>query len=266
VGEPIVALLAEEWQAIAALGSELRPEEWDMASECPGWTVRDLVSHMVGTERSLLGEPTPPHPGPAPHVHNPTAAANEAWVAPRRSRPGPEVLAEFRDISARRLEQLAAMTADRFDVPGPSPIGIVPYREFLAVRVMDCWVHEQDMRVATGRPSRCDGPAAALALDRLASAMGYVLSKKAAAPEGSSVRVNLSDAPARRIEVAVRNGRGVTENVTGPTATIEMDTELFWRLTCGRADGDAAVSSGLLRTDGDADLAAAVVRNMAIMI
>lgn len=295
-GEPVVAVLAEEWTALGALGDELASDEWALPTECPGWTVRDLFSHMVGTERSLLGEPAPPGAGPVAHVHNAVGAANEAWVAPRRSLPGPEVLAEFRQVTASRLARLAAMTSEQWSEPGPSPVGVVPYREFMAVRVMDCWVHEQDARVATGRAGRFDGSAAALALDRLASALGYVVAKPAQAPEGSSVRFEIIGSPGRRIDVAVRQGRGVVgtagaaspantagaasaantagaagaANTAGaagdPTTVLEMDLELFWRLTCGRVPGDAALGAGLVRVHGDEELGARVVRNMAFMI
>ena len=141
VEEPVVGLLAEEWRAICDLGRELADHEWELPSECPGWSVRDLLSHMVGTESSLLGEPQPPAAPEAPHVRNAIGALNEAWVAARRARPGAEVLAEFRDVTGRRLEELAAFGPERFEEVGPSPVGQVPYREFMAVRVMDCWVH-----------------------------------------------------------------------------------------------------------------------------
>jgi uncharacterized protein (TIGR03083 family) len=57
--EPVVDVLDEEWAAIGQLGDDLESGEWELPSECPGWTVRDVLSHMVGTERSLLGEPSP---------------------------------------------------------------------------------------------------------------------------------------------------------------------------------------------------------------
>ena len=124
--DPVVAVLAEEWAAIGDLGGDLREDEWDMPSECPGWTVRDIVSHMIGTERTLLADPAPPPVAERPpHVHNDVGASNEAWVAARRNLPGAEVLAEFRQVTARRLEQLAEFPPSRFDELGPSPVGQV---------------------------------------------------------------------------------------------------------------------------------------------
>jgi uncharacterized protein (TIGR03083 family) len=266
--EPVVGLLAEEWGAIASLGAELAPGEWSLPSECPGWDVKDLLAHVVGTERFLLGEAPPPDPGPAPHVRNPLGAANEAWVAARRSSSGAEVLEEFEQVAARRLERLRAMGPEDFDRVGPSPLGEVPYREFMAARVMDCWVHEQDMRVATGRPGHDGGPVAELALGRLASAMGYVVAKKAAAPEGATVAFELAGDSPRRVQVAVRGGRGVVEDepVPEPTAVLEMGAEAFWRLACGRVGGEEALGAAMVRLRGDVALGERVVRNMAFMV
>jgi len=271
-GDPVIAPLEEEWAAIGELGLLLSDQEWDMPSECPGWSVKDVVSHMVGTESSLLGEPSPAPVDPVPsHVHNSMGASNEAWVQMFRSNSGPEVLALFVEVTRRRLSELRASPVSRFEQLGPSPVGEAPYREFLQVRVMDCWVHEQDMRVATGRPGHRSGPAAELSVDRLASAMGFVVGKKARAPEAASVRFDVAgvtDEQPRRLDIEVRDGRAVAvDHLAGePTAVVKLDLEAFWRLACGRVQGEAALSAGLVELTGDEDLAHRVVDNMGFMI
>lgn len=267
--EPVVAALDDAWGAVLAVGGELDATEWDMPSECPGWSVRDLVSHLIGIERTLLGEAAPPALERRPaHVRNELGDRNEAWVAPRRGLPGAAVLEEFRSVTGRRLADLRSWPTARFDEPGPSPVGVVPYREFMAVRVMDSWVHEQDMRVATGRPGHTDGPAAELSLGRLSSALPFVVGKQAGAPEGASVRFEVAGPLGRTLDVAVRGGRAsVVEDLPGRPATIlTMDTEVFWRLACGRITGPAARDAGLVGLQGDAGLGAAVVDAMAFMV
>jgi uncharacterized protein (TIGR03083 family) len=268
--EEIVGVLAEEWTAIAELGGNLAVADWDRPSECPGWSVRDLVAHMIGTERSLLGDPEPPEtPDPAPaHVRNAVGAGNERWVAERRDRPGAEVLAEFGEVTARRLAQLRSFPPERFEEAGPSPVGTVPYREFMAVRVMDCWVHEQDMRVATDRPRRFQGPSAAVAMGRITSALPFVVGKRAGAGEGSSVRFEVEGPGARRLDVVVRDGRaGFTDGLDGdPTATLTLSADALWRLGCGRINGETALAEGLAAVEGDGALGHAVLGSMAFMI
>jgi uncharacterized protein (TIGR03083 family) len=265
--EPVVDLLDEVWSAIGALGDDLDIGEWDLPSECPGWTVRDVVAHMVGTERSLLGD-SAPEPLTPTHVHNEIGARNEGWVASLPNESGPQVLAAFRDVTARRLAELQSWPTSRFDEVGASPTGVVPYREFMAVRVMDCWVHEQDIRVATARPGHGDGPVATLAMGRLASAMPFIVGKKVGAPEGSAVRFELTGSPPLRLDVVISGGRAaIDEGFTSvPTAELRMDREVFWRLGCGRVTGPAARSAGLVEVRGDEELGERVVDAMAFMI
>jgi uncharacterized protein (TIGR03083 family) len=266
--EPVVDLLEEAWSAIGQLGDTLDTNEWELPSECPGWTVRDVLSHMVGTELSLLGEPAPDPLSAPSHVHNEVGARNEGWVASLRNHTGREVLDVFRDVTSRRLVQLRGWPPSRFDEVGPSPVGKVPYREFMRVRVMDCWIHEQDIRVATARPGHREGPVAALAIDRLASAMPFIVGKKAGAPEGSAVRFELTGSEPRRVDVVVRQGRATLDQAleSEPTAEVRMDLEVFWRLGCGRVSGEAARGAGLVELKGDTELAERVVDSMAFMI
>ncbi len=269
IQEPVVSILAEEWDALAALAQDLGDGEWELPSECPGWTVRDVLSHLIGIERVLLGDPQPPPLTELPpHVENEVGARNEAWVVLRRSRPGREVLDEFREVTARRLAEMRSWPEARFDQVGPSPVGEVPYREFMHVRVMDSWVHEQDIRVATGRPGHDSGPAAELSLDRLCAGIPFVVGKQAGAPEGASVRFELRGSLPRRIDVVVRNGRAkaVDVPVDPVTVALGMDTEVFWRLTCGRVEGKAAHLAGLVEVGGDVELASQVLDAMAFMI
>jgi uncharacterized protein (TIGR03083 family) len=267
--EPVVGVLGEEWAAIASLCASLSDDEWDLPTECPGWSVRDLLSHMIGTESSLLGDPAPQALNDTPpHVKNPVGALNEAWVASRRSLSVPKLLAEFEDVTSRRLHDLRSWPPERFEEIVPSPVGQVPYREFMSVRVMDCWVHEQDIRVATGRPGHRDGPGAQISLERLSSALGFVVAKQAGAPEGTSVRFDVTGERPLRFDIAVREGRGrrVEDLIGTPGVALSMDVEGFWRLACGRVEGTAALSAGLVQMEGDSALGRRVLDSMAFMI
>jgi uncharacterized protein (TIGR03083 family) len=44
----LMRLAATEYGRVAQLLSSLRPEEWAAPTECPGWDVRAMVSHMLG--------------------------------------------------------------------------------------------------------------------------------------------------------------------------------------------------------------------------
>ena len=126
-GLEATSALAETWGALAEVCHELSDTEWALPTECPGWDVKDQLSHLIGIERSMMGEPAPPWDGPfGEHVKNDFAAGNEPWIAVRRPFPGPTVRAEFVEVTRTRLAQLEALGEDEWAAVGWSPIGEVP--------------------------------------------------------------------------------------------------------------------------------------------
>ena len=102
----IVETLIVAWHALSDLGAGLGEEQWKRSSDLPGWTVQDLLSHLIGIERLLEGLPaaTPLAADTPAHVHNPIGELNEREVAARRALPGAAVLAEWDELCViRRL-------------------------------------------------------------------------------------------------------------------------------------------------------------------
>jgi uncharacterized protein (TIGR03083 family) len=271
VTEPVVGLLDQEFRSFEELCASLPEEAWSTATQCPAWTVQDQVAHVIGTESFLAGRPGPVATEPpveAPHVKNQIGIANEAWVESLRPRSPAEVLGILRDVLGERRRQLAERSTDGFDELGPSPVGKVPYREFMNVRVMDIWVHEQDVRRAVGRPGNRTGAVAEAAIGRFVPAMAFVVGKKAAAPDGSSVSFVLTGESARHFDVEVGDGRATVVEVGNdqPSVTLTMAAETWWCLSMGRWDGPTARRQGLVTIDGDEALGERVIDNLVFMI
>ncbi len=253
------------WSSIATLGDGLSEDEWKTPSEVPGWSVQDNLSHIVGIEARLLGRTDPEHEAPAgAHLQNDLGIANEVPVDLRRSRSGAEVLAEFREVTGARLAELRALDADGFGAESWTPAGPGTVRDLLPFRIFDSWVHEQDMRRVLGRPGHLDGPVAEAALERVVGAMGFVVGKRAGAPEGATVVFSLSGPLARDIAIGVDGGRAKRLDAVpaSPTVRIVTDSPTFERLGTGRADPEALVADGRVTVEGDEALGHAVVTNM----
>ena len=265
-GTWITGLLADEWAAITELGSTLTEQDWATPTDLPGWTAKDCLSHMAGTELTLLGEPVPEvavdH---LDHVNSGFAAMIEMPVEARRDTPGAAVLAEFVDATTRRLAALRAMTDDEWQKVGWSPVGEVPYATFMHVRVFDCWMHEQDIRRAVGRPGGLDTEAAALSVGRIGDGLGFVVGKRAGAPDGTTVVVDVTGPSPARFALAV-DGRArlVDDPPDNPTVAITTDTEVFCALGGGRWDAERALGTGRVTIAGDAGLGGRIVASMAI--
>jgi uncharacterized protein (TIGR03083 family) len=268
--EPMIDHLDAVWRDIAGLAADLTTEQWALPTECPGWSVHDNVSHMIGTERMLLGEQPATEPTDAPHVRNDIGKANEAWIATYRDWEGPALLDEFAAVTTRRLDALRAMSADDWDREGFTPEGPGPYRQFMEIRVFDCWYHDQDMREAIGRPGFLEGPVADLSIGRIPpKALGYIVGKKAAAAPGTTVVFTIEGATPIVAGVTVPpEGRALVTPgpLDTPTVAITADRRTFTRLAGGRWSGDHARSHGRLQVEGDTDLGARIVDSMGYTI
>ena len=264
--QELVDALDRVWSSIGELGDGLSESEWKAPTDVPGWSVQDNLSHIVGMEARLVGRDEPAHevPDGLPHVRNEVGAGNEVAVDARRDRSGAEVLAEFRDVTGERLAGLRAAGPDDFGAESWTPVGPGTVRDLLPFRIFDSWVHEQDMRGAVGRTGHLDGPVAEAALERVIGAVPYVVGKKAGAPDGATVVVELSGPLARTFAVGVEGGRArVLDDVpASPTARIASDSPTFERLGTGRVDPAAALRDGRVTVEGDDALGQKVVTNL----
>ena len=268
-GLKATAALAETWGGLSDVTSELSATEWSLPTECPGWDVKDQLSHLIGIERSIMGEPEPAWDGPlGDHVKNDFAARNERWIAARRPFPGPTVRDEFVGVTQARLVQLEALGDDEWAAVGWSPVGEVPRATFMEVRVFDSWVHEQDARRALDRPGGDGNGASALSLDRVQSAMPFVVGKQAGCAEGTAIRFDVAGpgADARSFTVAVDGGRArpVGDEVD-PTVVLSLSSIDFVRLGCGRAGAEQVEAAGGVGLRGDAAVGRAVLGAMNFM-
>lgn len=267
-GDGLAAELEETWSSIAELGDRLDDAQWAAETACPGWSVKDHLAHMLGTEAMLAGRRAPEGPeAVGDHVRNDIGRSNEAWVASRRAVPGPELLAELRAVTAERLGQLRGLRPADFAADSWTPAGPGTYGRFMQIRVFDCWVHEQDMRRAVGMAGHGSGPAAEQAVDEVSRAIGYVVGKKGRAPDGSRILFDLRGPVTRQLRVAVDGRAGLVGAFDGdPTASVASDSLTFMALACGRLDPKEALADGRVALGGDEALGGQLVSNLGYTI
>jgi uncharacterized protein (TIGR03083 family) len=236
--------LSAVWEDIDTLVSGLDDAQWEAPTSLPGWSVHDVVAHVIGTESMLQGAGTPEADvdvSTLKHVRNDIGVMNEHWVRKMRGLSADELLDKFRTVTNERRQSLAEMSDASWNEVTATPAGPDTYGRFMRVRIFDCWMHEHDIRDAIGqKTSDVTGPPARLALDEMAASMGFVVGKLGGAPDGSRVSIELTGPLARTINVAV-DGRGkVVDDFGGqpPTTTITLDGLLFTRLAGGRTPLD----------------------------
>lgn len=259
------------WGALSEIGAPLAEADFKAPVGLPGWNVQAVYSHVIGTERMLQGLEIAPPRDPSvatPHVRNPIGHLIENEVALRAGRRGAEVLAEWNELKALRVRTLREAGPEYFAQPMMTPTGPGTMADFLALRILDCWVHEQDLRWGLGLAPTLSGAAAEHTVDRLCRTIPMVVGKRAEAPDGAAVRITI--APERDGEVArdlfveVHDGRAryVDAPAGTPRASVRFTTAAFVRLANGRGTDE---HSGVI-LDGDRELAGRIVGNFSQMI
>jgi uncharacterized protein (TIGR03083 family) len=264
--------LLASWDAIDELMTGLPDAQWTAPTPLPGWCVHDVVAHVIGTESMLSGVATPELGADVAtfsHVRNPIGELNECWVQHLRGETGDDVLARFRDVTAKRRATLTGMTEEVWNAVTATPAGPDTYGRFMRVRTFDCWMHQQDIRQALSRPPSdgdLEGPTSRLALDEIGASMGFVVGKLGGAPEGSRVAIELTGPLRRTFNVDVSGRARVVADFGGvePTATITLDGLLFTQLAGGRTT--VTRHPDAVRHGGDVEVGTRVVENLNYVI
>ena len=259
--------LFETWQSMQTLGETLTETEWKTATACPGWSVQDNLSHIIGTERALGGFGGIEHKAKnLENVKNPIGEANEHQVDARRHLSGAQVLNEFKEIVALRKSFLETAPENYFTEETMTPMGKAPLAVFMSIRAMDCWVHEQDIRRAINKPGNQGSQCAELSVDRLCRTLPIVVGKRAKAPEGSVTVMKITGPVQRNIMITVKDGRAaiIKTNDVAPIVEIEFDSNVFNQLATGRATSDQLREK--IKIVGDVSLGELVVGALNMMI
>lgn len=267
--------LRQGLQAVIDLGHGCSESDFDLPTACPGWTVRDQLSHIAAVEAFLEGEPHVEQDlSGLDHLHNDFAVWMEHGVQARRGRAGAEIVTELERLLPQRLATLSdpALT---LETEVASPAGAtVPLRRLLSLRLMDIWTHEQDLREALGRPGNLDTAGAAVFVNTVVRAFPGLVAERVPLAEGEAVILESSGPVTARTGVRMVAGDdgGLTghplftgetdpgDNTVrvlkaGPTTSISLSTDALTR----RAAGRRTTAETNYRVTGDEARAAAVL-------
>ena len=150
-GDAATPLLRQRDRLAATLAG-LDADQWAAPSRCAGWSVQDVITHLVTTNqfwafsvRSALDG----RPSRLLATFDPVASPAE-MVAASRSRTSGEVLGAFVDTNAALSEAVAAVGDDGWSTPGEAPPGHVALHAVALHALWDAWVHERDVVLPLG--------------------------------------------------------------------------------------------------------------------
>ena len=105
--ERLIELQKSQWKSLEKLCTSLSLDEWGADTDCPTWTVKDCIAHLVGIEHRILGRKVLDIPlSKMSHIKNEQGAKNELDVVSRRAMTPAELLREFAEVNSERLKEL----------------------------------------------------------------------------------------------------------------------------------------------------------------
>jgi len=264
----IIDALATTWRQIDLAVAQRSERDFDALTSCPGWSVRDVVNHVTGTELFLRGAPIPDVTGAWPsYVVNSLGEMNEAFVASRRHLGREEVLRDFRAATASSVRHLRTLSPDQWRDEVWTPDGPRARSHAQETRVLDSWIHLHDIREALLEPEDDHGIGEEIVVNRFESALPYVWARRVGAPEGSLLRVNLVGHAGRSIQIEVQAGRGTAMPVSAREPDVEVTTAvgLFWRRMAGRINAEAFLRASATDIRGDRGWAQRLAQGMTVV-
>lgn len=244
------------FDSLDGLLSDLDADQWRVQSYCPDWDTRGIATHLAAVESMFAGEP------PGSFVENVPFDQVGDYVARVGGLDDADLLAAYRETISDRRAELATYTEEQMLLPSLTPVGPGTYGRFMAIRVFDFWVHEQDIRGPLGIPGHEGGPAAAMALDEIEASLPYIAGKKIGLPDGKSMTFDLTGPVERTMHVVVDGRAANVDSLESADVVLTADSVTFALLACGRIDPQGAIDAGKVNWSGDAELGETAARSL----
>lgn len=247
-------LFPEQRASFLDLLEGLTAEEW-AAPALPGWSVQDVVAHVLHDHVRRLAATRDGHRvalPPGGSLPERLDAANEAFVAVARQ-VSPRLLIDLLVHLGPQLDTLWAgqdlhARADA-DVSWASA-GACPRWLDLARELTELWVHEQQVRDAVRRPGGDRPHLLAPVVDTFARALPFSL-RQVERPVGTRARLSVTGPAGGTWDAVRKEGRWTPGPVQGlPDAEVVLDPDTFWRLAARRLGPADARDRAEVRGDG----------------
>ncbi len=148
----LAEIVTRQRRRLADLLATLTPTQWAHETRCEGWSVQDVVTHLVetnlfwtySTEQCLEGSPTRLLINFDP-VQDPARS-----VAAARALTTDEVRERFTRTTESLCAALRGLSLEQWALPAETPLGHVCLSALAHHALWDCWVHERDIVLPLG--------------------------------------------------------------------------------------------------------------------
>ena len=269
MGDPSkhVEILRQEVSAFRERLATLSAEDWQRPSACDGWSVGEVLAHLVGQDfagrvsRGLAGDYSPP-----PELAQFTANYNEDDFARGIYQRAFDTRAEegdqLQDTLVRRLEEavevFASVGPGQWDnlcywPPGPEPV-----RTLLDMRIAELTMHAWDICSVFDPDYRLSDGAVGVLIGTVNRAARRAFRPDPTIPAPQVYRFTMEQPVEAVYDLVIANEEVILrEGLVDepPDVMFECDGETYVMVMYGRRTPDDALMSGDMDWDGDERLA-----------
>jgi uncharacterized protein (TIGR03083 family) len=247
----IVRSVKAERRASLNLLRDLDPDRFDAPTALPGWRIREVVAHLITTDKSSVTGGIIPTILLARNTDR-LEEWNERQVPKWANRPVPDLLIGL-DRWGRRFARLADSTpVGMYRVRIRTPWGRAPGGIAFWVRAYDEWIHRHDIRRALDLPEE-QVDLASIA-EFLLNAIGYgTIHSLPQRPAAVAISFDGVPLPEWGYDLAGRTFG--SDLAKGADARIVASAPAFIMAAAGRDRFEDLKTNGLLKVDGDETLA-----------
>jgi len=238
----------------------LEPEDWNKATVCPLWTVKDIAAHLLDTNmRTISGAHN--HFGKAPENVNSYSdlvgylnELNAVWIKAMDRVSPPQLVAmleatgpQYCDIMALRKPFETARYAVSWAGEEQSENWFDIAREYT-----EKWHHQQQIRDAVGKPGIMHRELFYPCMDTLMRALPHTY-RNVDAEDGTLIQISISTSDGGDWYLQKREtGWGLADKQDGkdPDASIVLTPDTAWKLFTKGMTAAAAIEKSELRGAG----------------
>jgi len=262
----LVATARNEREALGRTIQYTPPDRWELPSLSPGWRNRDIVAHLAGSEvaaaAALADETTSEmeeflkgREGEPYTLDD----LNEHMVARRANEPFRTVVREWGQAADLFLARASKITAQEWTSRKVMwTTGEIGVSYLVQSRVMEWWLHGEDILAGGGNPPRLEHPPIFCVNDLAIRTIPYALALAGLSFRGKSVKVDLD---------AVGGGswhwglapREIPPQGRVPDALITGRAHAFALVAGRRVPAEYYLAEGTLQTGGNDALAETIL-------
>ena len=246
------------------------PAAWDQPSPCRGWTNRDVMAHLAAQDtaaaQAIGGESA------AELDAFREANGGELWVdgfnewsiGVRAELPARQILTDWGRAADLFCARAADLPAERWAGTRVTWLaGDIGARYLVRSRIIEWWLHGEDLREGTGQQANPQHWPVHLTCDLGVRMLPYSLGQAGLAFPGASVQVDLSGMGAGSWHWSLSAGESPGQDEK-PDAWIEGRALAFALVAGRRNPAEAYLDDGNLVIGGDEELAWTVLKHVRV--